>query len=121
MVKKRKEREVIGPQEGPQEDAFFCDSQVIIYGGSAGSGKSHLLMMRALRYIHDPEFEGVYFRRTTANLRGGGGLFSESKKMYAPFKPNVQGQEMRFTFPSGAKIKLNHLQHEDDAEKDHQG
>lgn len=77
--------------------------------------------MRALRYVNDPNFEAVYFRRTSANLRGGGGLFNEAKRMYSPFKPRVQNIDMRFNFPSGASLKLNHLQHEDDAERDHQG
>lgn len=90
----------------------------------AGSGKSRLLLLKALAHAYnDPYFEGVVFRRTTSALRDGGGLFSEAKKLFAPLKPKVKEKDMIIEFPNtkGGNIKFTHLELESDAEKNHQG
>ncbi len=121
MIKKEKaKRVVIAPQAGKQELAFNVKADVIIYGGAAGSGKSRLMLMKPLPYIHDPNFHCVFFRRQTTQLKGAGGLWGDSKALYKDFKPKVQESQLRMVFPSGASCSYNHLEHEKDAEK-HQG
>jgi hypothetical protein len=36
------------PQEGPQTEAFECEADIVLYGGSAGSGKTDLAVGKAL-------------------------------------------------------------------------
>jgi hypothetical protein len=85
-----------------------------------GSGKSHLLLMHPLQHIHDPNFNGIYFRRVTNQLIGLGGLWQESQKMYAPFKTHVKQKPYVHVFPNGAQLQFSHMEHEKNR-LDHQG
>lgn len=114
----------LAPQEGRQELAMNTTPDVMIYGGAAGSGKSRLLLMKAAYYAYqDPDFEGVMFRRTSPPLKAAGGLFSEAKKLYAPFSNKIKEavMEIKFNKTNGGNLKFTHLEHENDAEGNHQG
>ncbi len=90
----------------------------------AGSGKSRLLLIKALKHAYqDPNFEGVMFRRTTGPLKGAGGLFTESKKLFRPLNPRIREKDMEIVFEGtgGGNLKYTHLEHENDAEGNHQG
>lgn len=88
---------------------------------TGNSGKSHLLLMHCLKYIDDPDFHCVYFRKVTSQLTGSGGLWPESLKMYSPFKTKTRTKPAhQHTFPSGATAMFMHMQHEDN-KTDHQG
>lgn len=113
---------ILAPQPGKQEMAMNMDVDVLIYGGSAGSGKSRLLLLKAAHCAYnDPNFEGVIFRRNTGPLKAAGGLFSESKKLYAPLGVKVKEKDMEihFTKTGGGVLKYTHLEHESDAEGNH--
>lgn len=107
---KRKPVAIIAPQKGKQELAMNVEADVIIYGGAAGSGKSHLLLMRPLRYVDDPRFEGIFFRSNTTQLTGAGGLWPESKKLYLPFGTHVREKQLQHVFPSGATLSFGYLE-----------
>ena len=72
----------IGPQPGPQERFLASSSDIAIYGGSAGGGKTWALLMEPLRHVHNPDFGAVFFRRSTVQIRNEGGLWDESAKLY---------------------------------------
>lgn len=99
------------PQPGFQSRAMTSTADVTVVGGSAGSGKSHIMLMRALLSIQDPHANIIFFRRTGTQLSGGGGLWDEAKDMYRPWNPRVVENTMKMTFPSGAKIKFSHMEH----------
>lgn len=91
---------------------------------TGNSGKSRLLLLKALKFVHkDPDFGGVLFRRTTKAHKSAGGLFVEAKKLYAPLRPHVreQAMEMEFNATKGGTLKFDHLEHESTAEANHQG
>ena len=98
---------------------------------TGNSGKSRLLLLKAGYYAHtDSNFEGVMFRRTTKPLSAAGGLFSEAKKLYRPLGIDVREQSMEIFFHGqggsskdrrGGNLKFTHLEHEKDAEGNHQG
>ena len=111
---------VLAPQPGKQELALNLDADVIFYGGAAGSSKSYTELLRFLRYREDPHFNAIYFRRTTTQLGGAGGLWQEAKDMYNLFDVRVREKEMIIQFPSGASAKFSHMEHEKNA-IDHQG
>lgn len=122
---------ILAPQKGKQEVAANTKVDVMIYGGSAGSGKSRLLLNKAGYFAHtDPNFEGVMFRRTTKPLSAAGGLFTEAKKLFNPLGVNIRDQAMELDFHGvggsaknrkGGSLKFSHLEHEKDAEGNHQG
>jgi phage terminase large subunit-like protein len=107
-----KTKTVIKPQKGSQELAMNIKADFIIYGGAAGSGKTHLLLMKVLPYIKDPNFQASFFRRNTKQLKQQGGIWEESKKMYAPFKPLTNNTDLKHVFPEGSTLTFNHLEHE---------
>ena len=98
---------------------------------TGNSGKSRLLLNKAGYFAHtDPNFEGVMFRRTTKPLSAAGGLFSEAKKLFRPLGVEVREQSMEMHFHGeggskrnmkGGNLKFTHLEHEKDAEGNHQG
>ena len=113
---------ILAPQKGKQEVAAQMKVDVMIYGGAAGSGKSRLLLNKAGYYAHnDKNFEGVMFRRTTKPLSAAGGLFTEAKKLYKPLDIHIRDRDMEIYFKEGGNIKFTHLEHEKDAEGNHQG
>lgn len=117
----KNEKVVIEPQPGKQTLAMNIKADVIVYGGAAGSGKSHLLLMHPLKYcLNDPNFNGIFFRRVTKQLIGAGGLWQESGKMYKAFKPTEKLQTLTRRFPKGATLQFAHMELEKNCE-DHQG
>lgn len=104
---------VVGPQEGPQEQFLASPADIVIFGGSAGGGKSYGLLLESLRHSGRRGFNGVLFRRTTVDLRNQGGLWSESQGMFR----HVAGRPretpiLEWKFPAGAVIQMAHLEHE---------
>lgn len=66
------------------------------------------------------------FRRTSPPLKAAGGLFSEAKKLYSPLGVKVREKDMEILFhgvdgKGGGNLKFTHLEHESDAEGNHQG
>lgn len=68
-TKKKKERQVLGPASETQRQFLLHEAQFVIYGGGAGSGKSHLALMYSLMFKDDPNFRAVYIRQTSTQLR----------------------------------------------------
>ena len=110
----------ISPQPGPQYDAFASSADILIYGGAAGSGKSFFLLAEPLRHIHDGNFGGVIFRRLSTEIRKEGSLWDESCTLYGHFGAEPKETTLTQTFPSGCKLKFDHLEHEK-TKKNHHG
>lgn len=114
------EQTAIKMQPGKQEQAAACAADIMIYGGSAGAGKTFLFICEFLRFVHLGGFGGIYFRRLTTMLTGAGSAFEEAKKIYPAFKGRMrEGNTLDARFPSGAIVEFAHLQHEKDL-KTHQ-
>ena len=90
-------------------------ADIVIGGGAAGAGKSRALLHECLRHVANPDFRTVVFRRTTPEITNPGGLWDEACDFYLPLGAVGRGGDyLDFTFPSGARVKLAHLQHEKD-------
>lgn len=57
-----KQAKLYGPCSETQRKFLESTAFFTIYGGGAGSGKSHLAQMYALNFIDDPDFRAVYIR-----------------------------------------------------------
>lgn len=121
--------EDIAAQDGGQTSALSRPEFELLYGGAAGGGKSWELMLEALglqfadeefgiaAYEH-PDYRAIIFRRKTPHLSK---LIDIGKDLYTPlgavFVLNRKGDPgASFTFPSGAKIFLCHMEQESDKE-----
>ena len=60
---------VFKPNKGPQTDFLAAGEREVLYGGSAGGGKSYAMLADPLRYMGHPSFSGLLLRHTTEELR----------------------------------------------------
>jgi len=104
--------QVIQPQEGYQMMALSSPADIVIGGGAAGGGKTFSLLLDPLRHIENEGFGGVIFRRLTTQIKAEGGLWDESNKLYPLAEGMPNKTDLQWRFPSGAKIKFSHLEHE---------
>lgn len=103
--------QVIRPQ--PKQHEFLATSaDIAIFGGGAGGGKSWALLLEPLRHINNPRFGAVIFRRTYPQITSEGGLWDQSMKLYPATGARPRQSDAAWVFPSGAKFKFAHLQHE---------
>lgn len=105
---------VIGPQPGPQTMFLTTPADVCIYGGAAGGGKSFGLLLEALRHTDNPDFGAVIFRRTYPEVMNEGGLWDESSQIYPLVGGKPTEKPPEWEFPSGAKVRFAHMQHDKD-------
>ena len=59
------DKNYVAPQPGSQEVFLNTNADLVLYGGAAGAGKTAALLMDSLRFIEDPNYNAVYFRRNT--------------------------------------------------------
>jgi len=104
----------IKPQPGPQEMFLTSPADIVIYGGSAGGGKTWGLLLEPLRHIGLSKFTGAIFRRDTTQITNPGGLWDESNNLYPILNAEPKQYKLSWTFPSGATLKFGHLQYEKD-------
>jgi len=103
----------IRPQ--PRQEQFLSTpSDIAVFGGAAGGGKSWALLLEPLRHISNKDFGAVVFRRTIPEITHEGGLWDESKKIYQSLDAKANENERQFKFPNGGKVTFSHMQREDD-------
>jgi len=103
----------IKPQQGFQQDFLASAADIVIGGGAAGSGKTFALLLEPCRHVErNPNFGGVFFRRTYPQITNEGGLWDSSLKLYRNLKAEPNYSSLEWKFKSGARIKFSHLQHE---------
>ena len=108
------EREVVfKPNPGPQTEFLAASEREVLYGGSAGGGKSYGLLADPMRYFANPNFNGIILRRTTDELRE---LIWKSQEIYPKAYPGAKWQEKKsqWVFPSGGRLWMTYLERDDD-------
>lgn len=104
---------IFQPNPGPQTDFLSASEQEVLYGGSAGGGKSYAMLADPIRDVNNPHFRGILFRRTNDELRE---LKSKSQQMYPLAIKGARWSERdnQWYFPSGASFWMTYLDKEDD-------
>jgi hypothetical protein len=101
------------PNPGPQTEFLAASEREVLYGGSAGGGKSYAMLADPLRYMGHPQFSGLLLRHTTEELRE---LIFKSQELYPKIWPGIKWSErkMQWTAPSGARLWMSYLDKDDD-------
>ena len=101
------------PNAGPQTDFLAASEREVLYGGSAGGGKSYAMLADPLRYMGHPQFSGLLLRHTTEELRE---LIFKSQELYPKIWPGIKWSErkMQWTAPSGARLWMSYLDRDED-------
>lgn len=104
----------IRPQAGPQEAFFANPAQIVIYGGSAGGGKTWALCAEPLRHINVKGFSAVIFRRNLTQVTNPGGLWDEAQIIYGII-PGAKPRKnpLQWNFSQGTKVQFAHLANAD--------
>jgi phage terminase large subunit-like protein len=91
-----------------QAELLAYDGRECLYGGSAGGGKSVGTLMAAAQYVHVPGYHALIVRKTYKQLAKAESILNVSKEWWFN-KVKWNGDDYRWTFPSGATIEFGHL------------
>jgi hypothetical protein len=104
----------------PKQAEFLSASEdEVLFGGSAGGGKSDALVVDALglgislQAVAQPEYRALILRRTYGELKE---IVDRTRALYPQVCPGAvfNQQESEWRFPSGARIELSYLGQESD-------
>lgn len=111
------------PQEGPQTDFCEAAADIVIFGGSAGGGKSYGLLLKGAQHVRVPGYTCVIFRRNSKQVMAPGGLWEKASNLYPTIDGHSRMTDKTWTFKtersaetgaSSSVIQFSHLENEQD-------
>ncbi len=85
------------------------DTDVILIGGGAGSGKTYQSILKSLKYIDDKAARIIFMRETMPKITGPGGLFNESYNVYPHFRGQPTKRPPKWTFRIGSSVDFSYI------------
>jgi len=106
------EQIVLKPQKGPQEQFLSSPADIVIYGGSAGGGKTFGLLLECVRHKDNKKFGAVIFRKNSTQIDNEGGLWDTAMDVLPMAGATPLEYKKQFVYPSGCKVSFRHLENE---------
>ena len=101
----------VRPNLYPKQQKFLGLSDLEVYtGGSTGGGKSDSLLLASLQFADVPTYSAVVLRSTFKNLNRSGSIMDRCRDWLRDSDAHWDGNDYRFTFPSGAKIGFAYME-----------
>lgn len=112
-IQQQNDEVIFAPNKGPQTEFLAASEREVLFGGSAGGGKSFALLADPMRYFGHPAFNGLILRRTNDELRE---LVWKSQELYPKAYKGAKWAEKKsqWTFPSGARLWMTYLERDED-------
>ena len=103
---------IFKPNKGVKHRFETVGEREVLYGGSAGGGKSYAMLQTLTLYGH-PQFSGLLLRHTTEELRE---LIFKSQELYPKIWKGIKWSErkMQWVAPSAARLWMSYLDRDDD-------
>lgn len=105
------------PKSNAQKMALKCPAEFLMFGGAAGSLKSHTMLIDALKYYQQPKYRGIIFRKTYPEIEF---LVDRTRELYKGTSGDYYEAAHQWKWPWGATIEFRHLDKPKDVHK-HQG
>jgi predicted phage terminase large subunit-like protein len=98
----------------PKQMRFLLtDNREAFFGGAAGGGKSSAILMGAAMYLEEKAYNAILFRKTLEDHKLAEGLIPRSLEWWGG-KAKWNGQDHRWTFPSGATVTFGYMSDKSD-------
>ena len=96
--------------------AFLLLDEVyeVLYGGSAGGGKSSGLLAAAAQYVDVPGYSAIIFRKKFSDLSLPGALIARSHEWWDTSDAKWIDKDHKWVFPSGATVQFGYMEHDGD-------
>lgn len=104
---------VITPQPGGQERFVRSNVDVCFFGGILGGGKTFGAILSTAEPTLDPNFRGIFIRKTLSDLKTAGSVVDTFKDAFGDIIRTKVSDNPRMTFPSGAYIEARQVQNEE--------
>lgn len=88
------------------EDHLYLTNNYVV---TCNCGKTTGAVLMCAEPSLDTNFRGVFLRNNLGDLRSGGGILDEFKKMYRGGVNVIESGEPRVEFPSGARVDVTHI------------
>ena len=110
------ENVIFRPNPGKQESFLAASEKEVLYGGSAGGGKSYGMLADPLRNIDNPNHKAILLRKSMPELQE---LIDKSQYLYRRAVPGAKwnGKLNRWAFPSGSFILMSFVDNDIDVHR----
>jgi predicted phage terminase large subunit-like protein len=88
---------------------LWLDCRDAFYGGAAGGGKSAALLMAALQYVDQPDYDALLIRNTYKQLSKPKALLDLSHAWLSNTDAHWNGDLKQWRFPAGATLGFSYL------------
>lgn len=105
-------------EPGFQEKALACGAFEALIGGAAGPGKTDLLLIGALRFVHRPWCKALILRQVATDLQE---ILDRAHQLYPSLGGKWRASQKRYVWPGGGWVKFGHCDSYRVAVKNHRG
>lgn len=112
MAENERKIKIVKPQDGGQSRFVMSDVDVCWFGGSLGGGKTFGAILSMAEPALDPNFRGMFFRKTLGDIKTAGSIIDTFKDAFGSLVNIKISENPRITFPCGSYIECRQINDE---------